>query len=295
MNNNTIDYLDSYVQQLDLVRTPADVYGRLSDWHVDTRQALAAAVEDINASLHLAGPYALQTHMATTAIGRLDGEIVVVSANPGFSAGPNALEDAYRGQGAAQNRAFSEGFFSEYPRVCATYSPYWRMVMRLYEHYAGEAAAPDTPALWARMADRPQIGGIDLLPFHSTKDGITPFLMGPGADPHLRRVALATLAMAIRLSPGVLLVTSRPGQTLIASLFAQQDPDQPHVQARVLAPDAAWPAPYHLIQAWEATVPGGATRIVSFPYQVFSGSFRARQFGYEPKGFAERIRDLATR
>ena len=295
MNDATIDYLDRYIQELDRVQKEEDVYSRLSDWHVATRQDLAAAVEDINRSLRLKDKYLLQAHIATTAIGKLSGGIVVVSANPGFSAGPNALEDAYRCRGTQENRAFCEHFFSEYPRECGAYSPYWRMVMRLHEFYAGEAPAPDTRALWEQMAASPAIGGIDLLPFHSTKDGITRFLMGPRADPHLRRVAVAALAMAIRLSPKALLITSRPGQSLIASLLANRDPHGPQFEVRALAPDPAWPAPWHLIQAWDVALPGGKTKIVSFPYQVFSGSFRARQFGYEARGFADRIRGLTAR
>jgi hypothetical protein len=300
MNQTTINYLDSYIEQLDRVSTQADVYGQLSDWHFATKNELAAAVEDINSTLGLVDEYRLRPHMATTAIGRLSEGIVVVSANPGFSdrslaqapgkLSPNGYEDAYRSQSADTNRAFCRDFFAEYPRACHTYSPYWRMVMRFYEHYAGEAPAQATPLLWERMAAQPAIGGIDLLPFHSTKDRITPFLMGRSPDPHLRRVAIATLEMAIRLSPKMLLVTSHPGQNLIRDLLAGGDQGAAVFDAVPLPQDPAWPAPYNRIAAWDVASQGGATKIVSIPYQIFSGSFRAAKAGYSAQEFAEKIR-----
>lgn len=299
MNNDTLRYLADYIEQLDRIDTPAQVYEDLSDWHFENKARLVAATIDINAALGLAGRFKLQPHMATTAIGRLDGDMVVISANPGFSPKPiarapgrmsaNALEDAYRSDSKAQNSAFCADFFSQYPPVCYSYSPYWRMVMRLQEMYAGQNPADTTPALWQNMAANPVVGGIDLLPFHSTGDGITCFLFGRNAQPLLREVAMATLAMAVRLAPRFLLVTSPAGQKLLQQLM-----DTPEMAKRlprrvVLAKDPQAAAPYDRITAWHAVTLAGSTIIVSFPYQIFSGTMRAHQIHYQPAEFVKHL------
>lgn len=310
LNHSTTNYLALYVDQLNMVPQPHLVHGQLSDWHFMTRPDLDLAVTDLNASLGLAGPYALQPHIATTAAGRLDGRFVIVSANPGFSDRPlvrnperrskNAMENGWRSADREQNTGFCRHFFGTYRQVCGGSSPYWTRVMRFLQVYNGTVGlspAASGPELWDRAATDDELGGVDLLPFHSTSDGVTPYLYGPRAVRELREVALATLAMALRHRPEFLLVTSYPGQILICDLMDElvKRPHGSHPPGAtdiVPCPVSAGHGLWDRIRAW--TVNGGATTVVTFPYQIFSGSFPATKVGYSHAGFAAALRRLRS-
>jgi hypothetical protein len=165
--------------------------------------------------------------------------------------------------------------------------------MRFLEAYRGEERAASTEALWAKTYAGAALGGLDLLPLHSRRDGITRHLHGPNADPLLRKVALATLAMALRLAPRFLLITSGPGQALMTELIEQKDESGPLAQANIVARRIDAPAPYDRIRAWDVSMQGGATTtIVSYPYQKFSGAFVAAQVGHDALEFASVLRKL---
>lgn len=297
MNQSTLEYLDAYIEQLNGVTRQQQVYGTLSDWHVQTREALVHAVDDLNTWLSLTGPMLLQAHVATTAIGRLDGEIVIISANPGYSAAKNALEDTYRSHSMGTNADFCRRFFAEYRNVCGGSSPYWTRVMRFLDIYQSRGYQADPRLLWARTSDSDVLGGLDLLPFHSTKDGVTPHLCGPNTKAKLREVAAASLAMALRLAPKFLLVTSRPGHDLMCDLMEHRQASNPLrtaiIEPIVLPEPLVKNAPYHLIRAWKVCMrPEASTMIVSIPYQIFSGALRAARVGYSHLHFAAILRTL---
>ena len=302
MNLNTQGYLIRYIDQLNDVSSQEQVYSKLSNWHFATKTESIEATQDLNGCLRLVDLYQLSPHIATTAIGQLD-EIVIVSANPGYSNKPvkthprklskNALEDAYRSFSKEQNADFCRNFFHCYRDICCGSSPYWTKVINLLELY-GRARREVLPAQKVNVKPITQaFGGLDLLPFHSTKDGITRHLMGKNAVPLLRQVALATLAMALRLAPKLLIITSRSGQQLMHELLerTQESPalagaivEEMHLEAQY---------PYNLVRAWNVSLqPGQSTTIVTFPYQIFSGSFRGHLFNYKPETFASVLQDL---
>lgn len=304
MKQTTIGYLQRYIDQLNQVTSQDQVHGQLADWHFATRPELAAAMQDLNASLGLQGAYQLRPHIATTAIGRLDREIVVVSANPGYSDRPvagnpgkqskNAMEDAYRSASKEQNAGFCRHFFGRYREVAGGSSPYWTRVMGFLEVYRlghVPAVRPASRELWRNTAQAGVLGGLDLLPFHSTSDAITPHLHGARAEPKLRDVAVATLAMALRLKPKMILVSSGPGQQLMSELMSQADVNGPLGQFAIEScPVNEEAAPYDRLRAWK--VDGGATLVVTFPYQIFSGSFNAQRSKYTHTGFVKALRKL---
>ena len=297
MNQEPIHYLQAYIGQLDGVRDEDDVYRALSDWHFATRNALVQAMHGLNAELGLQGAYRLQAHMATTAIGRLSGEIVVISANPGYSAKKNPLEDAHRSRHPDANRNLCRQFFARYQCVCRGRSPYWTAVMRFLEFYWNDGVKEAPVHRWARAARQDELGGIDLLPFHSNGDNITRHLHGVHVQPLLREVAQATLAMALRLAPRFLLVASPAGHELISDLLGPGREAGPLAQIPIvpapLPPELAARRPYSLVKAWNANVnPARTTTIVSLPYQIFSGSLIHSQIGYSHADYAELLRAL---
>lgn len=303
MNKRTIDYLNRYIAELAKVSHQEQVYGTLSDWHVTTKPDLVLAVKDINTQFRLAGATQLQEHIATTAIGRLDGDMVIVSANPGYSDKPvagnpgraskNAMEDAYRSQSREHNAAFCREFFANYEHVCGGSSPYWTKVMRFLEVYHGRQRVADRRQLWAATSEAAVLGGLDLLPMHSTRDAITPHLHGPNAEPLLRKVALAALGMALRLSPKFLLITSSSGQMLMTDLLEGRDTSGLLAQATITPCQLDAVPPYNLIRVWDVSMkPGHITTIVTFPYQVFSGAFIGSNVGYNHADFASALKKL---
>ncbi len=297
MNQNTIDYLNAYIGELNAIADQDQVYSTLSHWHLATRQQLTQAIGDLNTFLGLSNNQVLRSHVATTAVGQLRGDVVVISANPGYSPTVNLIEDGYRSHSDENNATFCRNFFHEYPLRCGTRSRYWTAVMRLLEAYREEPRLEATSELWARTSQADALGGLDLLPFHSTSDGITPHLFGTLMQPLLREVASASLAMAIRLSPKFILVASRPGHQLMSDLLTQGDgrgPLGPIDIATVPLPAAlAADLPYALIQAWEVSaIAGSTTTVVSIPYQIFSGRLNRKQVGYSPVQFAALLRTL---
>lgn len=294
MHQKTAQYLEDYIGALDAISHQDRVYSELSDWHFKTKPGLISAVSELNDELGLTDRYQLRPHIATTAIGRLDRELIVMSANPGYSARPmmgnperqskSALEDSHRSANTLQNAEFCRHFFEKYPTVSGGSSPYWTKVMRLLTCYqGGENHVPHSRIrLWEMTAQADILGGIDLLPFHSTSDGVTRRLYGKGSHRQLRNVALATLRMALRLSPKRILVTSRPGHELITDLIEALE--QPLTRQEIKHGHSL----YAQTRSWK--INSGRTTIISFPYQIFSGSFRHKQAGYTHTAFAEVLR-----
>lgn len=282
-------YLADYVRALDEVGSQADLYGALLSWQWSRRADLEDVVSDLNNSCGLEGPGKFLIHPPTTAVGSLAG-IVVVAANPGWDARRNPLERAYRSASREQNRALSESLFIRYPLVTGGTSGWWTKVLKLGVTAYGDRAALELSGreLWSHVhSSGYPIGGVDLVPFHSSKDHITRRLLAVHPIPAigvLRDVAVSTLRMALRLKPKLLLVASPAGSKLIASLA--QPSRENILELDGVRSDCLEGGPWDLVRFYRDQQ---GVRVLTFPQQIFSMSWRAPA-GFAPETFASIVR-----
>lgn len=168
-------------------------------------------------------------HLPTTAVGSFKG-VVLVAANPHYSAKRNALEIAFREQSEQNNRQFCERFFTVWAEHLLGVKWWCNAIEFAYQVMVGESDDPDVHALIDWAARDKLVGGVDLVPFHSTADQITHGLRtqpkagarGEALRIALRGAALETLRMTVlRLQPRVVLVASRSGAFLASQLGRQ--------------------------------------------------------------------------
>lgn len=178
---------------------------------------------------------------------------------------------------------FSRDLFCRYESAVKHRSRWWTRALRVCQVAYGSDVVNQALAgkdLWSAVGESGfRVGGLDLLPFHSTRDGVTPLLLGSNlnaAETRLRDVALETLSMAIRhLRPRLLLVVSKSGAQLMQSLAGQLG------LRRLSAETAGWPC----AAPWDAAfgfVADSGTRILCFPHQVFArlpGGYTRIEFG----------------
>jgi len=241
MQPGTIDFINAYcgelvasqfseslvAQGLPAVRNTV-FHQAVGSWNHQTREQAWAAAADLNEELQLGvvgEKFLLRQHVLTTGVGRVNGDFVVVTANPGHAPDPaNAGEVLIRGT-EQDNIDFGLEFFARFPAgvVGGRTHSWWRKVLRVARRLI------EPPSQWNGL-HTPQerwhwaykqggIGCIDLFPFHSTKDRLSHHAMRAGqecAQVALRQIANATLDMAIRAKPGVMLIASSLGASLVA-------------------------------------------------------------------------------
>lgn len=228
MMNDLLDFLLDYVSCLHGIASSSEAYRDLGCWQDFAAKQWRVLCPQANSVLQLTGDFRLRDHIPTTSVGRLDGWVLVAS-NPGWSENSNAAENRFRTTSAFQDAIFTRHFFDVYPQVTGTTNRTWSRLLRLKAQEMSRPAGQDLRGkrLWSQASTEDwNVGGIDLIPFHSKRDGITPLLLDAqvlngqrgAVVTALREVALATLKMAIRLRPSRLLVASAAGRELLDDL-----------------------------------------------------------------------------
>jgi hypothetical protein len=284
------DYLTEYIHHLKSADGETYIYDQLAEWQwqcfVNRRHA--AAVNQVNEHLKLAGDFLLRAdHLPTTAVGRLDG-LVIVSANPGYSEHANGPSHACstgstrtRRNGSehdarmipGQNGLFCRDIFHEYRKLGRTVR-YWSYAQELWRMvFASNKPILHGGARWDRAhEERWALGGLDLVPFHSRKDGVIAKgkLTNKGSLSSVALLASAaeeTLKMICRLPSGsttgdfirrLILVSSGDGARIVDKIALQGDLQ---LKSAVFGPHA-W-----RMKLYESK---NGSRLVSVPYQVFS-------------------------
>ncbi len=231
MKPETEALLRNYRKVLESVQTAQQAYQLLPGWQFENLPQWQVAYDDLNEALGLAGEERLRPQIATTFVGRLDG-VVIAAANPGYGDVVNLRENNYRSASDEQNREFVARFFERYPVVTgddrrAHRSLFWSLALRHYVRAVDtEAQHLPCPQLWARAWQRPlALGGLDIVPFHSKKDGVTPLLLGEPATEAarlLREIAVESLRMVTqRIRPRLLFIASAAGYDLFDELHAE--------------------------------------------------------------------------
>jgi hypothetical protein len=283
MRQRTKLYLQRYCDKLASINDAVAADAVLPAWQVETLPQWQAVCTDLNASLGLEGDTALLPHIPTSYVGSLAG-LVVAAANPGWSARRNRLEHDGRRISVERNRAFVRDFFWHYPHVTGGTSGWWTRVLRLNGQARRDALGMQLRGreLWRHAhTSRWAVGGLDLVPFHSVRDGITPLLMRAETDAAqlLREVALQSLRMCLRLKPRLLLIASKSGAELFDSLKGGLGTLQ-HQQFTAKRSSLWFDADLYR---------AAGTRILVLPRQVFSGRCIAPR-GSDLSGVASLLR-----
>jgi hypothetical protein len=216
-----IEYLTDYRTQLrELVKTPADLFEPLIYWQLRTAMVASQAQAALNA-MFFPTPHnpsrLIGHHPLTTAVGGLEG-IVVIAANPGYSADGNVEELAFRATPGG-NIDFCRSFFDAAADITKNIQ-WWRSVVKFAHKAATGEEVDDVNQLWAWANDSGLVGSVDLIPFHSSNDGITGLIESsqPQHDREmrdaLRLTASEALKMVLRLRPKVVIIVSDAGRHL---------------------------------------------------------------------------------
>ena len=281
-------YLEKYKTELEGVCVDNDIYTGPVNWQYrafyDGSQKEALDYLNSSFSFDNCSPYRLRDdHLPTIAVGRLDG-LLIVSANPGFKPGANEKEHRIRASRADINVDFCRYIFDQYPRHIGTVR-YWTYALRMWAmHFAKQHQHLRSQELWKKAHEEQwEIGGIDLLPFHSSRDGVTR-LMFQTERAMLKQVAKQTLktvcSMPVSKSTTnylrrrVVLVSSKAGARLVEELREEK---ALKLQCKKFGP------PEWKMQLLEGIA---GTVVVSLPFQVFS---RATPPGYSRTVLAKYI------
>jgi hypothetical protein len=283
-----IEYLEAYSAQLDLVQNVEQLYGDLLNWQwaqhtLDgqwVQDTLGCQAQNELNNEFFAAQNAAQLRLRwenppTTAVGGFNG-IVTVAANPGFDDElGNAAEIQIRATPDG-NRAFCESFFDAENAGQLTHEISWWQSVARFCHAALEVVQPlPIDDLWEWAAATHCVGGVDLVPFHSARDGVTPLIRNtPRIDNHranikwaLRSAGKSTFRMVLRLKPKVIFVASAAG-TEIAEEVLEDLPDviSEHLLCSSATSDWGHELSYRL--RWHQV---GETHVVTMPHQLFSG------------------------
>lgn len=289
-----IAYLDAYNKQLGAAGRTGTL-ARLFNWqHREFYRSQARAVADLNQALGYAAgdpTYLQPNHLPTTAVGSMDG-LVIVAANPGFNALINPHEHAARITSPTANYDFCRNLFSAYPKALNRTIRFWSFALGLYaEAFHGGPPQIHGRARWyeASGPDPWLIGGVELLPFHSSRDAITGAFGSAHPAPHMRALeatARASLEMtcamplkgSVRLTRRVAIVASKGGDALVRQMASEPTPSLTALPAGTK--DAQWSLTRWLHHS-------DRTIVLSLPYQLFS---RAAPAGFRRGTLAEIIR-----
>ena len=286
--SDAIDYLNQYSEILGTVEVEEHIFDKVVHWQFDNLLRGENLQSLINDELFTGAnsiPFRLQPrNPPTVAIGSVKN-IVVLTANPGFGS-LNQNEIKLRADKGG-NRSFCSRFFSEHAKHSQQIDWWKRVVGFAYESSTGRVfpnashnselssgSVAKLDELW-HWADCGNIGAVDLIPFHSTKDGLTSKLIGTrSSSTHhnvlqaLRECAKATIRMTLRLGPRVIVVGSLAGAKMTEEVAEKEGW---HRQPDLLCPFTElgnWPHQHvYVLHHWKRS---DATTLLTVSGQLFS-------------------------
>jgi hypothetical protein len=202
-----------FTRKLQQVSTETELRA-LYRWIYTKQTEVSDTAVQINQLLKLDGAFALQPDLPCISVGSTKG-FVVLAANPGWICEINMLEDSYCRQSSDAYENFIFNFFNAYPSVTGGYSKWWNNALSKAAKilFNGDTLLSGSgPARWASAYRNKCVGGWELFPWHSSKDGISTSI-----DKHdwLHDFANASINTLFRLNPEAIFVASKTGYELI--------------------------------------------------------------------------------
>lgn len=206
-------FLRQFLRRLRDITTYDDVYN-LYGWIWDHKGDLEESVGCINKECKLEGNEGLKPDLPCITVGGVNG-VLLVSANPGWSPELNEKEELYCQQSKQQYMELMSRFFVRHPEVVGRRIGWWANALdciKLLKNWESRFGLHKGQRRWERADETRLIGGWELLPFHSSSDG-----MSRNISKHewLLECASASVNAALRLKPEVLFVASKHGSELV--------------------------------------------------------------------------------
>lgn len=213
-------FIEKYIERLNSIRSDKDIF-ELYRWFWRNRVSYAKTVHAINGQLALVGKYELKSDLPCLSVGGTKG-VLLVSANPGWNKLLNEKEDNYCRDSSHNYVNLMQNFFIQHPLVVGKRITWWANALasfRLLENWQESFGDVYGVERWSRANETRLVGGWELFPFHSEKDGMTSKL-----DKYdwLKDCAKASLKAALRLKPRVLFIASKHGAQLLHDILPQK-------------------------------------------------------------------------
>jgi len=208
------EFVNDFVCRIDQINTREDLRA-LYDWIWDNKDKVATTAAALNAELNLDGDKELKPDLPCLSVGSTEG-LVVLAANPGWKAELNAKEDAYCRRSREEYVDMMFGFFHRHPIVRdGEYARWWTRAMKWMVLLPGwnEGDCPNpTAARWEHIHNTGRLGGWELFPWHSSKDGLTSKI---AKHTWLAKFMRSSVGAVLRLKPQLLFVASSTGYGVI--------------------------------------------------------------------------------
>ena len=220
MNN----FIEEYISKLRMLSDENDVK-LLYRWFWDHQVEVARTARLINLELELTGEIELQPDLPCFVIGGMKG-LLILSANPGWDQELNALEEAYCRRSPETYLDLMLNFFRTHPVVVGKRIRWWTSALSMVQllcNWESRFGVHSGSAKWERAHSTELIGGWELFPFHSSKDGLSGRITEVD---WLKACALESVRACIRLQPEILFVASRQGFELLRELLLPHEPWQ---------------------------------------------------------------------
>lgn len=207
-------FLDDLRLRIDQLNTRDDLR-MLYEWIWDNKTQVSATAAALNAQLGLSGDKELKPDLPCLSVGSTTG-LVVLAANPGWKPDLNAKEDGYCQQSREAYVDMMFNFYHRHPLVRdGVYSRWWTQAMKwqvLLSGWNKDEWPKSVGSRWERVHESGRLGGWELFPWHSSKDGITSKIHKHACLAQIMRSSVRAL---LRLKPQVLFVASSTGYGVI--------------------------------------------------------------------------------
>lgn len=262
-----------YIKRLDAANTHSDI-DALYKWFWEQRDLIPNEMKRLNQQYGLTGNFELKPDLPCLSVGSVSG-LVLLSMNPGWDEKLNSLENKCCCSSVNNYIDLMNNFFERYPEVVQKRSRWWAKPFwftRLLTNFPnGFGHAASSLEKWQLAHSSRSIGGWELFPFHSKKDGITQYVVNTKAVSHtdlLRKCAKASVRAILRIRPKVLLVASKVGDTIVRDILAGDE---------TFLSEAIANSKY-TISSWVIRSKNGTTEVFSIPYQIFSAPRKFTNF-----------------
>jgi hypothetical protein len=208
------EFLSDLGSRIDQINSHEDLRA-LYEWIWNNKSKVATTAAALNAELGLEGDKELKPDLPCLSVGSTSG-LVVLAANPGWKAERNFKENDYSKESPKQYLDMMFDFYHLHPIVLdGFHSRWWTKAMKwmvLLPGWNADDCPKPVPARWEYIHDRRRLGGWELFPWHSNKDGITSKI---GKHTWLAQFMRSSVDAVLRLKPQLLFVASSTGYDVI--------------------------------------------------------------------------------
>jgi hypothetical protein len=168
-------FVNDLRSRIDLIASRDDLRA-IYEWIWDNKSGVATSAAEMNVALKLSGDKELKPDLPCLSVGSTSG-LVVLAANPGWKPELDAKEDGYCQKSPEAYVDMMFNFFHRHPvERDGDYARWWTRAMKwlvLLPGWNADDFPKPVPARWECIHNTQLLGGWELFPWHSSKDGVT--------------------------------------------------------------------------------------------------------------------------